>query len=362
MAAFNFPRARAPHRLRGSSPRVPRKYTVSPAKKHSTVAPPAPAPVPVASTSTPPYQQVALPAYKHNSMKVSVVTSTYNRPEIFYRTLYSLYRQKADNYEVLVSIDDDESHLSKTMEVVNEFIAKGMPIKYFETYKYKRGKGFSCPSYPYNVGIRNATGDVIILHGSDILDVTDTINQHRYAHGSSARYVIFSTVHAITLSVQNQMDNFNWKSNPSCLLFKGSCYKMFTGRGISYTNAYAIEDAAVPYHFLCSIRREHLTHIRGFDEDFYGYMPSADDDLANRLSRYGCEFVFDPRILAIHQFHKCPEKISSNTFAKHNPHVSSGYTLFRQRSNCAGIVRNVGHEWGQYPRDMKNLPDMSGDK
>ncbi|GAH24731.1 unnamed protein product, partial [marine sediment metagenome] len=88
------------------------------------------------------------------NMKLSVVTASYNRPELLYRMLHSLWRQKypAARYEVLVSIDDDKETYAQTEGVVKEFINKKMPIRYFNTAQYKKGgNGFSAPSYPYNV-------------------------------------------------------------------------------------------------------------------------------------------------------------------------------------------------------------------
>ena len=293
-----------------------------------------------------------------NGCKVSVVVPTYNRSEMLYRVLYCLFRQQDPNYEVLVSNDDSPNKHEETLKVCEEFQKLGMPLRHFYTGQFKRGVGWSVETYPYNVGIRHATGDIVILNSGDVMSVTNTIHQHRQRHTAGDR-VYVSTVHAITLDVQNRIDTYPWKTNSASLLFKGSCYKMFTGYGISYTTAYEIEDAGSPYHFQMSVRTKHLHQIRGFDEDFYGMMPCGDDDLALRLKRLGLGFVFTPEILAIHQHHQCPDLISQGTAARSNPKTGGGHMLFQQRQG-GNIIRNKSHEWGQFPRDMINLPDMSG--
>lgn len=305
--------------------------------------------------STTPFPNVGT----NKNMKVSVVIPTYNRSEMLYRTLYTLYRQKDPNYEVLVSNDDDNDRYKETEKVCNVFIEMGMPLRYFYTAPYKRGgEGWSVETYPYNVGIRHAEGHVIMLNSGDVMSVTNTIDQHRRCHQTEDK-VYISTVHAILLNVQNNIEKYNWKENTASLLFKGSCYKMFTGIGKSYTEAYDFEDAGTPYHFQMSIRKEHLHAIRGFDEDYYGVMGCGDDDLANRLKKYGLQFSFKENIISIHQHHFVGTLLTKKTSSIQNPKIGSGHDLYKTRSGL-GIVRNANHEWGQYPRDMKNLPDMSG--
>lgn len=293
--------------------------------------------------------------------KVSVVIPTYNRPEMLDRVLHTLLKQNDDNYEVLVSNDDDFDCYKKTEDVVNKFVKLGMNIQHFYTGEFKRGSGWSVETYPYNVGIKHATGEIIILNSGDVMSVTNTIHEHRTEHARQTNLCIVSTVHAITQDTQNKIDTYDWRGNPFSLLFKGSCYKMFTGQGLSYTQAYSVECATVPYHFQMSIRRNVLHEIRGFDEDYYGRMSCGDDDLADRLRRFGITFLWPPHIIGIHQSHGSPEFIAVGKEASSNPQAS-GFTLFHSMRSHQGIVRNANHEWGQYPRDMKNLPIMSGAK
>jgi len=298
------------------------------------------------------YNNIDLPV--KNACKVSVVIPTYNRADILNRVLYSLFRQNDSNYEVLVSNDDSPSRKHETDKVCNHFLSKSMPIKSFYTGQYKRGVGWSVETYPYNVGIRNASGDIIILNSGDVMSVTNTINQHRNLQ-LEADQVYISTVHALTFETQSKIDSLPWRDNPNSLLYKGSCVGMYTGYGKSYSENYDIEDAGSPYHFQMSVRKSHLHYLRGFDEDFYGAMPCGDDDIASRLRRLGLKFVFSQDILAIHQHHKTLDEGS----AKVNPTTDSGYSLCKDRANKS-VIRNINHEWGQYPRDMRSLPSNSG--
>jgi len=256
--------------------------------------------------------------------------------------------------------DDDDDMYKKTEAVVNDFISKGAPIQYFYTAPYKRGgNGWSVETYPYNVGIKHATGDLILLNSGDVISVSNTIDQHRRAHFNVIdNLVLISTVHSLTKETQTKIDSYDWKNNPSSLLFKGSCDKMYTGVGKSYSNSFEYEDAGSPYHFQMSVLKKHLFQIRGFDEDYYGQTNCGDDDFADRLKRCGMVFRYqNPNILALHQFHGCPAEITQKTAA--SPKMS-GWELFHVYRNKMGVIRNAKHEWGQYPREMDKLVEISG--
>lgn len=291
---------------------------------------------------------------------------------MLYRVLYRLWAQHDEDYEVLVSIDDDSDFYPKSLKVCKDFENK-MVLRYFNTAQYKRGvnwdktagwssgEGWSVESYPYNVGIRHAEGDIILLNSGDVMSITNTIAQHRKEQETNSNIVLVSTVHALTASTQNRIDSFDWEQHPEALLFWGSCMTMYSGMGLSYTENNEVEEAHNPYHFLMSVPRKALFDIRGFDEDYFGQMDCGDDDLADRLQRYGLTFSYSPSVLAAHQFHGGPSTVTTKSTAKSNDYYDGGKTLFRQRQK-EGIVRNIAHEWGQYPRDMKSLPWISGTK
>jgi len=283
--------------------------------------------------------------------KVSVVIPTYNRPEILYRTIYSLVRQEDQDYEILVSVDDDFDIEHKSVEVLEGFIADGHPIKYFMTNKYKKGEGWSLETYPYNVGIRHASGDIILLNSGDVMSVTDTIAQHRELQLSNNGVAVVSTVHAVTQELQKNIDTYDWKNNPKSILFKGSTYKMFSGLGVSYTEAYPFEDAGgVCYNWLVSFRAASLRMIRGFDENFYGRIMCADDDLVYRVKQAGITYKPCPSILGVHQFHASTENISKKDSVQ-SPKLS-GHTMAAMNIDNPSPIRNDPDTWGTYPRIM----------
>jgi hypothetical protein len=266
-----------------------------------------------------------------------------------------LFCQHDSDYEVLVSNDDDPERYLETKAVCDDFEKQGMPIRHFYTGQYKRGLGWSVETYPYNVGIRNATGELILFNSGDTMSVTNTIDQHRQWHKSNKNVALVSTVHALGQTVFYALDTYPWKTDPMSLLFKGSCVTMYSGCGRCYSKEWDHAEAHNPYHFLMSVPKQVLWDIHGFDEDYFGQMSCGDDDLAGRLIKYGLTFHYAEHILAIHLPHGSPQTLTKeNRVADRNENFDSGHTLYTKRKDL-GIVRNENHEWGQFPRDTEHL-------
>jgi hypothetical protein len=271
-----------------------------------------------------------------------------------------LFRQGEKDYEVCVCNDDDLETHAQTEKVVNEFIQLGMPIQYFYTGQYKRGEGWSVETYPYNVGIRHATGEILLLNSGDVMSISNTINFHRHyqtREGIDGKLIVFSTVHGLTKETQSKIDTYDWKTSPMKLLYKGSCEFMYCGIGVSFSNKFDTEESFRPYHYQMSVRKKAVDEIRGFDEDFYGKIPGGDDDFYCRLVRSGCRTFYAANILAVHQNHVLTEKLTSKGFAYSSPKIPLNFWEI-DRQFCA-VLRNPTHEWGQYPRDMNSLPELS---
>ena len=300
-------------------------------------------------------------------MKISVVIPSYNRPVLLERVLYSLYVQNCGLFcEILVSIDDDLDYVERTLAVCTTYQNKGMILKVFHTHKFKRSPGWSVESYPYNVGIRQASNEIILLNSGDVLSVNNTITQHLEQHEQHPdnKFVLLSTVHGLTEKTTNEIEQHDWRNKPMSLFYKNSCEYMYCGTGKSYSERFQgieQETAIRPYHYQMSVKKATLEYIRGFDEDFYGGIPGADDDLATRLEAYGCIFNYSPDILAAHQWHLWGSKQSLHGFSETTKcDTINPLNFWEKDRKFKPIIRNASHEWGQYPRDMEKLPKVSG--
>ncbi len=93
-------------------------------------------------------------------VKFSIITPTFNRPNLAKKAIKSLLQQTYNNWEILI-IDDSTNNLTKL--ALKKFL-NNKKIKYFKNKK-NMGANFS-----RNIGLENAGGDFIIfLDDDDIL-------------------------------------------------------------------------------------------------------------------------------------------------------------------------------------------------
>ena len=238
-------------------------------------------------------------------MTTSIVITTHNRNPQLHQTLASI-RAQAFNSEIIVVDDGDLSHGYPSAKLVCEtFGAKHIPCRRPASTQFRN------PAYPNNLGIRAATGDVVILQNAECKHVDpETIAK------LTALVTPGNAVFARVLSIQ--------ENGAPGLLYCG-------------------EENPRPYFFCGAIRRDWLVNLRGFDEDFTG-AGFDDDDLADRLGGSDVEFVFSD-VLVHHQWHK-PAGVYAD--------VEAMRTLYQEKTAAMlrgelGAVRNVGKTWGGQP-------------
>lgn len=252
---------------------------------------------------------------------ISVVIATYRRPVPLANTLDSIRYWRYPNLEIVVVEDGD-----------NRDGTEGICRYHSARYICRRSRPdpsvvpFSNPAIPLNIGIRAATGDILVIQGAEcthqnpvikmlvdqLLSITVTTPEHA---GSPA--AVFASVSALNESGHHVA----WLTHP--------------------------EHSPRPFFFCGAIHRSIMMHIRGFDED-YLYVGYDDADMAERLTNEGHRFIFIPPTDAIvhHQYH--PPYANSELGcqqAKINEKLFESKQRQRLRRDI-GDIRNIGREWG----------------
>ncbi len=224
-------------------------------------------------------------------MTVSVVMTAFNRPAQLRATLASI-RSQAVPVEIIV-VDDGS-------DVETPSICASGQVDFYRRLNRPSSPTYRNQALPLNIGIRAATGDVLIIQNAECLHVGPVIAD--LASRLTGHNVVFAQVVAL---------------DQSGIL------------GIDYCSLFNPR----PYFFCGAIRRDTLLRLRGFDED---YLTAGweDDDMADRLRREGVDFLFTD-ILAYHQWHPP---------AKYDP---IGNQALFERKRGEPTVRNMGREWGQ---------------
>jgi len=244
------------------------------------------------------------------SVKVSIVMTTFNRPNQLRNTLESIYRQTFKDFEVIV-VDDGTDN--ETQGICLSFGATYIKLNRPPSVQYRN------PSIPNNVGIQRARGDVVILQNAECKHV-DPSTIEKLFNAVTDTNVVFARVMGL-----HQDGSPDW--------------------------LYCGKEQPRPFFFCGAIKRSWLEKLRGFDEDYTeaGY---DDNDMAARLQKEGLTFEFSD-IEVHHQWH---------------PPAGAGATDFHRmgamyKQKCAamdagtlGTVRNLNREWGQLPPTWPPAP------
>jgi GT2 family glycosyltransferase/organic radical activating enzyme len=269
-------------------------------------------------------------------MKASLIITTYNRSEYLYHVLKSIQSQDLKGLDLEVLVVNDGLHDETENVTLHSDAVKGLNTRYIHT-GHRHGLYWRCMGFAANVGIRQATGDVVILSNSDIFHLGNTIKA--VVQGSILDPYALSTLHEVY-------------DDDGLLIqaLQATPYDEEESRRLRTTVVDRIRRSPRPQGFwpcnpdvpFCmAIRREHLMKLRGYDEDFIG-VASEDCDLLDRLKKLGCHYRYAPKgCEAVHLHHgrKSIEELKALPGFHHN------VKLRNERKN--DLIRNPNREWGK---------------
>ena len=226
---------------------------------------------------------------------ISIVTSYYNRKQIFIRTLNSI-KSQLDIYknplEVIV-VDDGSDAEERLEDLVVEF--PFLKIVRLE----KENKWYKNSCIPFNIGFRHAKGEKIIFqnpecfHYGNILEFVEN-NLQESVYLSFACYSLgiestdnFENLIREPLSLKNLMEKNN---------------QGYIGDGLDcWYNHSVIRPAG--YHFCCAITKRDLYDLGGFDERFAQGVAYDDNEILYRIKLKGMKIEIIDTPIVFHQNH-----------------------------------------------------------
>ncbi len=253
-------------------------------------------------------------------MKVSIIIPTYKRCHLLKWNLLSLARQEFPfDFETIVLND---GILDETEQLVSQY-KDSLNLKYiFTGQRNLNGQMvWRVPGYAINIGVKQSSGDIIIICCAEIFHLNDTIKILTSVYNSKNSDKLLSIPHAKDddSSFLNQLEstggNFNIKN---------------------YNNQPPLINVKFP--FFLAMKKEEFMNIGGYDEDFTG-TDYDDEDLVTRLLNNGCSHI-ETDAMAIHLWHPRLTMTSERI-----PRFEYNKKLFEQRKGI--IVRNKGREWGK---------------
>ncbi len=233
-----------------------------------------------------------------NDPKISIVTAYYNRKTLFLRTLESIEKQitGALKGSVEVIVVDDGSKKEERLEGIENNYSFDLKIIRLDP----KDKWYCNPCIPFNVGFKEAKGDIIIIQNPECYHVGNLL-EYAVQNVTEDNYISFScwalskedtdTFGKKEIIITNQISNseihsgwYNHPSNP-----KG-------------------------YHFASAIKRLNLNKLGGFDEAFAKGIAFDDNEFIYRIvKKLNLNVIICPNPIVLHQNHYDEESAFKKT-------------------------------------------------
>jgi len=220
-------------------------------------------------------------------MKISIVTSYYNRKNLLVNTLKSITKTNHKNFEFII-VDDASSEDHRIEDLINDFpFVKIIRIE-------PENKWYSNPCVPFNMGFKQAQGDILIIQNPECFHTSDIISfvEKNLKENDYFAFGCYSLSEEKTKQLLENPDSHNQ------MVFNGG-RASFNGDDAWYNHSF---HRPVGYHFTSAIYRSKMVDLGGFDERFANGNGFDDDELLHRIKKI-CDFKIIDNPLVLHQHH-----------------------------------------------------------
>jgi GT2 family glycosyltransferase len=209
------------------------------------------------------------------SLRISIIIATYRREEVLCATLSQVLSEPYANKEVLV-IDQTEKHTSETLKYLES-------VKHFIRYIH-----MDHPSVveAENLGIREATGDVVLFLDDDVSFEAGLIERHARNYADASVSGVTGLVLERGHSVVRRLSDVCWNTRFGYFFFRHDYAGRVRVSNVAEGNT--------------SFRRRVLLDAGLFDERFRENAYLFGMDLAVRVARAGEKIVHDPKAGVLH--------------------------------------------------------------
>lgn len=226
------------------------------------------------------------------NVDVSIVMTYYERLQQLKTTLDSFsYHSYGSNVEIIIVDDGSVEHPASSLGDV-----PGLSILYVYLEPHKKWYSNSC--IPFNVGLRLARGDVIIIQNAECFHY-DNIVQHALRNVGSHNYLTYACFSLPRREYERTLEMGDFRQVRDSIRL--SQEKAVGDGGIGWYNHSLINPRAL--HFCAAIRSSNIKRLNGFDEHYARGYCFDDDEFLFRIKRLGLSVLIEDSCVVVHQWH-----------------------------------------------------------
>jgi GT2 family glycosyltransferase len=275
-----------------------------------------------------------IPIFNSNTStggKVSILIPSFNKVKLLEHTLQAYIKQdKPFNYEIIILndyIQDDSTRTTQATETLVFKLLNKLNVFYVFTGQRntKENVKWRIPGYAFNIGVKKATGNIILLACPEIYPMeTDCLLKIVTPFLNNQQKIV---THPISVKDDREA-NF---------LKDLETNKKFTKTKEEYEK---LPDLKAWYPFFLAMYKKDYVDIGGYDEDFIGNC-FDDADIYSRLKLNGCTFLPIPDTTVLHLYHSRLNQQDAETVQG----WAYNQKIYYEREKT--IVRNIGKDWGK---------------
>ena len=237
----------------------------------------------------------------------------FNRKDQLKMTLESIKKSRYPNKEIII-VDDNSRSDQRVESFINTF-NNDIDIKVITITE--KEKTWVNPCIPYNIGIKAASGDIIVLQNPEVMHIgdclsfiNDNLNEKDWLSFNCYGTPNFKFNEQIVNATPNEI--FNKINNIQFNIGGNSVARDDVG---GWLNHY--EKHFVAYHYLAAIHKSDINNYisPGFNEKFKDGIGADDDELIKRLIFNKFNFKITKfkgeKPFCIHLFHEKPQQIKN---------------------------------------------------
>jgi len=243
---------------------------------------------------------------------VSIILPYYNRKDLIIKTLKSFeYFYHDRNLEVVI-VDDVSSDNHRLEDIITDF---NLNIK---LVRLENKTGIN-PCYPYNVGVRESSGDIIVLSSPETFHTTNMfLITNDFEKLTNDTYLLMSVFCLTNLGIVSQIFSDFSEQIKEIDKIKELFYVNLGENGYTFNNRFGSwyshsEIKPSSLNFFTALTREKFYELSGFDERFRFGTGYDDDDFRDRLIEANTDFIYYDNAIAIHVNHEVVNNAAPTT-------------------------------------------------